>query len=52
MFGIVRVEIDTAHVHGCIGGRCGDDNLLSTTFQVSRGLIDSSKDTLWEDKLV
>ena len=35
VFGVICVKVDTANEHGCICGRCRDDNLLCTTFQVS-----------------
>lgn len=36
MLGIVLVEVDTAHIHGRIGRRCGDNDLFGTTLQMSR----------------
>lgn len=37
IFGVICIKIDTTNKHGCICGRCRDDDLLCTTFQVSSG---------------
>jgi hypothetical protein len=37
VLGVVRVEVDTADEHGCVGRGGGDDDLLGTTLQVGRG---------------
>jgi hypothetical protein len=47
VLGVVRVEVDTANVHGCISGRSRDNDLLGTTLQVSRSFVNSGEDTLW-----
>lgn len=36
VLGVVSVEVDTADEHWCISRRCGDNNLLGPTLQVSR----------------
>lgn len=41
----VRLVVDTHDEHGGIGGGSGDDDLLGTTLQVSRGLLLSGEDT-------
>lgn len=46
MRGVVSVEVDTADVHGGIGRRSGDDDLLGAALQVSGGLVDGGEDTL------
>lgn len=35
VFGVICIKVDTANEHGCVRGRCRDDDLFCTTFQVS-----------------
>ena len=42
---LVGLVVDTHNEHGGIRGRSGDDDLLSTTLQVGRGLLSGGKDT-------
>jgi hypothetical protein len=35
--GVVLVKVHTTNIHGRVGRRCGDNDLLGTTLQVSRG---------------
>lgn len=37
VLGVICIKVDTTYKHGCICGRCRDDDLLCTTFQVSGG---------------
>lgn len=34
VFRVVFIEVDTAYEHGCIGGRCRDNDLFGTTLQM------------------
>lgn len=43
---VIRVQVDTADVHWCVGRWGGDDDLLGTTLQVSRSLFLGGEDTL------
>lgn len=42
---VILVEVDTADVHGCVGGWGRDDDLLGTTLQVEAGLLLCGEDT-------
>lgn len=42
---VVRLLVDTHHVHGGVGRGGRDDDLLGTTLQVSRGLVGGGEDT-------
>ncbi len=41
VFGIIRVEVNTAYEHGCISRGCGDNDLLGAALQVSRSPINN-----------
>lgn len=50
--GVVRVEVDTANVHGSVSGRSRNDNLLGTTLDVGGSLVDGGEDTGGLDNVV
>lgn len=43
--GVVGVQVDTNDEHGGISAGSGDDDLLGTAFQMSRGLLDGGEHT-------
>jgi hypothetical protein len=43
--GVVGLQVDTDHEHGGISAGSGDDDLLGTALQVSRGLLDGGEHT-------
>ena len=50
--GLVGVLVDTHDVHWCVGGWGRDDNLLSSSLQVSRGLLGGGENTGGLDDVV
>ena len=50
--GIVRVEIDTANIHGSVSRGSRDDDLLGTTLDVGGGLVDGGEDAGGLDNVV
>lgn len=49
---VVLLVVDTHNVHGGVGRRSRDDNLLGTALQVSAGLVDGGEDTSGLDDVV
>lgn len=52
VLGLVSLEVDTADKHGGVGRRSRDDDLLGTTLEVERGLLNGGEDTGGLDDVV
>jgi hypothetical protein len=50
VLGVVRLKVDTTDEHGGVGRRSGDDDLLGSTLQVSRGLVLQSDEKEMTDR--
>ena len=52
VLGLVSLEVDSADEHGGVGRGGRDDDLLGTSLQVGRGLVDGGEDTGGLDDVV